>query len=236
MSCNKTKKPKVRYTIQELTNFFLENNDCLEGESSSHNKRKFTVTLKAVVGVHNSSINAANAILLGSNNLEFQKKISPKFGLTIEGFIPGNSKNYFSPFIAVSTRSYKTSEEFRTVNFDVKYSGIELMPGARYYFNLMQDNYLFGDFGLAINVKLSENVESDIFDSYEDVSFFKTSKPSIAIGGGYKLSRFNLLIRYYFPINFKGEYSIPDETAPIGLISFETVMKSMAFHLSYDLF
>jgi hypothetical protein len=236
VSCNKEKKANVRYSINSLTNYFQENNKCNGDESSEIVKVKSPLVFKVILGVNSSKLTTENRILLGTNSLDFQNKISLVFGLEIEGPLPSKTKDYFSPFFLATTRSYKTTEEIRFVDFDINYFGMELTPGMRYYINLKKQNYLFTDIGLVVNFKLSETIDSAVFSDSDEGSFFENNKPSFAFGVGYKINKFSIALKYYLPIHFEGDNDTSPDSNSSSLGVFESLMTTLSLRASYDLF
>jgi hypothetical protein len=236
VSCDKDSKPNVNYSVNELTNYFQENNKCNGDESSEIVKVKFPLVVKVIFGVNSSKVTTENSMILGPNSLDFQNNISLVFGLEIESPIPNKTKDYFSPFISVTTRSYNTIQEVRSVDFDIKYFGMELIPGMRYYINLKTQNYLFTDIGLVFNFKLSETIDSSLFSDSDEVSFFSTNKPIFAFGGGYKMNKISVALKYYLPINFEGKNNTDPDSNSSNLGTFESLMTTLSLRASYELF
>jgi len=236
ISCN-NKEPKVSYTVGSLSNYFLKSNKC-KGDSNATilNKKKFKINVNILLGVNYSNINVENNYAFGPQKAQFQNKFSLQFGINIEGYIPSKEKNYFSPYLSINNRTYHTKQKIRTVNFDVKYSGIEITPGIRYYYNLKNDTYIFGDLGAAYNLRTSELLISDLFNSDDTYSFFKTNKPILVFGAGYKFDRFSILLKYYFPIKFKGDYLSSNIYPFVNVGPFKTKMRAINFQIFYDLF
>ncbi|SFZ91855.1 hypothetical protein SAMN05428642_102392 [Flaviramulus basaltis] len=233
VSCNNT-LPKVQYRINSLIKYFLKNNQCNgDNNSISFKKEKFIIKFKALLGVNHSNILVDNNYLFNSNTLEFENKFFPKFGFEIEGFIPSNETNYISPFISIINRAYKTNESIRSVNFDIKYSGIELNPGLRYYFNTTEDQYIFLDGGVVFIFKTSETLKSEFFQANNTYNFFKSNKASFAFSTGYKINKLSATLKYYLPIKFEGEYKTSESA---DNYPFFTKMNTISLFFSYDLF
>jgi hypothetical protein len=236
VSCNKDAKPNVNYSINELIKYFQKNNNCNGDEPSKIVKVKSPLVVKVILGVNSSKVTTENPAILGSNSLDFQNNISLVFGLEIEGPFPSKTKDYFSPFISVTTRSYKSIQDVNSVDFDINYFGIELTPGMRYYINLKKQNYLFTDIGLVVNFKLSETIESGLFSDSDEASFFENNNPSFAFGAGYKMNKFSIALKYYLPIRFEGDTDTGQDSSSPSLGTFKSLMTTLSLRASYDLF
>ncbi len=239
VNCNTNNNPKVNYSINSLTKYFVNYNKCKSNDNSyvyTNKKNKFIFNIKALLGVDYTNIEVDNKAAFRSNTLEFENKISPRFGFEIEGFIPSKNKNYFTVFLTSTYKQYQVKQIIRTVNFDVKYTGLDFTPGLRYYINLSEDKNIFIDAGYAINITLSQSLKSDAFKPLDTFSLFDSSKPNFVIGTGYNFNKLNLFLKYYLPISFEGEYIISNGVISAIGENFKTNMKTISLQFAYKLF
>lgn len=239
VNCNTNNNPKVNYSINSLTKYFVNYNKCKSNDNSyvyTNKKNKFVFNIKALLGVDYTNIKVDNKAAFHSNTLEFKNKISPRFGFEIEGFIPSKNKNYFTVFLTSTYKQYQVKQIIRTVNFDIKYTGLDLTPGLRYFINLSEDKNIFIDAGLTINFTLSQSLKSDAFKPLDTFSLFDSSKPNFVIGTGYNYNKLNLFLKYYFPISFEGEYIISNGVASANGDNFKTNMETISLQFAYTIF
>jgi len=127
--------------------------------------------------------------------------------------------------------------DFRSSNFDVSHSGIELIPGIRYNVNLKEDKRLFLDVGLNINLTLSQSFSSEAFRQEDRYALFESNKLSSSIGVGYSIKKISVYLKYYLPVSYEGSYySNVEDIIYKKTQTFESKMQSYSLQVAYQLF
>lgn len=238
VSCDQMSNSTPKYDESSLIKYFAAYNKCVGAEyqvKPTNNNLEFN--FKVMGGADYTSLTVKNYDRWRNNNLEFDGQISPRFGLEFELHIPGNNKNNFSAIFQAFYKTYNASKEFRTSDFDVSHSGIELIPGLRYNVNLKKDQRIFLDVGLNINMTLSDSFSSTAFREKDRTTLFESNKLSSSFGIGYSKKKFSIYLKYYGPVSYEGGYyQNIEDVLLVERQTFESKMQAYGLLLAYQLF
>lgn len=234
VSCNPMSYSSPKYDESSLKKYFVSYNKCVGSEYQVNIKsEKLELNFKVLGGADYTSLTVQNYDRWRNNDLEFDAEISPRIGFELELQIPGNNKNNFSAFLQTFYKNYSASKEHRTSDFDVSYSGLEIIPGLRYNLNLKNDQSIFFDVGLNINITLSESFSSSSFGEQDSSTLFESNKLSSSFGIGYNKNKFTASLKYYLPTSSEGAYY---RNESLDVQTFESKMQSFGLLLGYRLF
>ena len=199
---------KIKYTSDDLTNFFTKYNQCNNSQTTIFDKKKSWDLFKLTVrpGINSSSLSIININNANSYTIDFKNQISVRLGIEAEIVLPFN-KNKWS-IVLEPTYIYYNSKVNYVVNGNsreasVDYKAIEFPLGIRHYFFLNNDSkilingFLVPEFNFSSTIKFSDN--SDVLDI--DVS------SAFALGIGYKFkNKYSIEYRYTTNKNLLSRY------------------------------
>jgi hypothetical protein len=211
--CEKTSIKMIenlKYGRDELLRYFKRYNSCFRTESDSilivkEDKSKKKVQIKV-----SSHLNMASLQLYSPDlNSFYPRQLLNQFkttfalgvGVEIEYTMPFN-KNKWRVFMNPNFHYYNGEREVNLATATVKYKGIELPFGIRYYMFLNNDSKM--------NVSTGWGYESfkrnQITFNPERVPIDFGTSSCFFVGGGYNYKKLGIDIRYYTPRNILNYY------------------------------
>ena len=141
-SINVNDMDKIAFKTKSLINFFIKYNECSGEKSYVYEKKKKNIFhLTPFIGIRSASIsirNPANRV----QNVDFENKWNPVFGLNLEYVLPFNN-NKWSVFFEPEYQSYKSEVHTQTYNGVADYSSLEMHLGLKYSFYLTNSSTLY---------------------------------------------------------------------------------------------
>lgn len=205
------KVKNLKYTGNDLINYFVLYNQCLDLEYVSYKPKKakgsFNFSLRPHINYSSLSIGDENNSSI--IDVEFDDEVNIGFGFEIEYMLPLYNQNW-SIILEPTYQSYASKKQINSnlvsggiLNVEAKYTTINTPLGFRYYLHLDKRSKLF--FNTSANfsfyLKSSNNTASVVYRR-DDGSIINTIDGESAgfnfgFGGGYKLNnKFSLEIRY----------------------------------------
>ena len=206
LKCNPT-DDFIRIDLKEkvLKKFFVDYNLCKNSESTFVKQNyKIKLGLTVFAGVNSSSLDFERVIVneFIDDELSFDQKISPTFGIEGEVLLPLNNYKY-SLISGLTYRSYKSTAQSEDSNeeYEVDYSSIELNLGARHYMYLNPDSKLFLEASVVIDFLLNGNSKLE-FDPFSGIHGGESDdalspKSNISFGLGYNYKKFGIRLKYF---------------------------------------
>lgn len=195
------KVSKLRYSEDDLTNYFIEYNQCKGANYTSYlpeketKKGEFNFYLK--MGPDLSFMKVKRGFTAAGTT--FNMNTSLKAGSEIEYEMPFNNKK-LSAYLQAFYRSYHQEKEYYATyqtNLVVDYRSVEMALGFRYYSYINANTKMYFDAGFVIDKPFNSNIEFEI-DSFEEnpqSDSFRTT-PGATIGVGYLFGeRYGLELR-----------------------------------------
>jgi hypothetical protein len=199
---DRTKIEKLKYEEDDLTAYFTQINNCKSGTAVTNvvsKREKFDYHLKLNVLLSNTggAFNMTYGNIRGNYDLDSKSAVS--FGFEAEVVMPFNNKTWsvFSDPSYISRKDvihiYKPmfANPNYTITSDVFIVRIPL--GIRRYFPINQNNKIFAD--AALNVNLSKaKINFDNDRPSVDATYASTNA---SIGLGYQFTRFTAEVKYF---------------------------------------
>ena len=192
---------KLDYYEDELAGYFEEYNSCVgrsnsnitgtSGEATNQKikKRSGKFNLSVRPGVYSARLSFEN---VRNVEVDFDHKFGFRIGAEFEYVFPFNN-NKWSLFFEPTFQSYSNEEmasEILTATVD--YTSIELPIGVRYYSFLNDQNKLFFNLGLLVDIPQKDGID---FNFNDDPGLANDNNLFFGIGYEYD-SKFNLELRY----------------------------------------
>lgn len=188
------KLKNVDYYKKELTNLFVEYNECLGSKSINFgNKLKRDLfNLNVRVGLNNSAFTVEDFY---SKDYDLGNKLGVRVGVEAEFILPFN-KNKWAVIIEPTYQSYNseyTESAYPRQNIKVDYKSIELPIGVRYYMFFNDNSKLFFNAMYMLNFSL----DSKISFKFGGGDFDIKPNSNIALGIGYNQNKkYSIELRY----------------------------------------
>jgi len=204
---------KLTYKTEPLVKHFLKYNnaDASTIEKATSTKNKGIFSLKVSAGASFNSLTVDGAESAGYQNVKYDNKTEPTFGLEGEYIFPFN-KNKWSVFLGLFYQKYKASQDYGvlySVNdakhvehpSSVEYSGLSLPIGVRHYFFLNQNSKIFINALYAITLNGKFTYESKY------VNLDGEAQGNFGVGAGYNFkNKISAEIRYNSGKNLLNNY------------------------------
>lgn len=195
---------KLNYTRKDLTNYFVEYNNCKKNDFTDFGKKleKGSVNVKVLAGVTSSSLSFTNnyAKIEG----EFDKKTNFTFGAEFEWILPVN-RNKWSLFIAPTYNSYENSTKVSIYNtgpfgsdtevqtWEASLSHLDIAVGFKYYMFISDNSKIF----LEGSYIIPKVLNSDIHDERGAYDLEAKLSGRIGYGIGYSFkNKFNIELKH----------------------------------------
>jgi len=210
LKCPNFKLKKVEnldYEKNELINFFVEYNKCINQEYISYEKKqkKDLFNLSIRPGLNSSTLSIHNTIS-SYGNTDFDNELAFRFGIEGEFVLPFN-KNKWAMIIEPTYQYFKSETEFATLNVKAVYKSIELPVGVRHYFFLNDNSKLFVDGSFIFGSFIFQLIDNSVISIGSNDLEIVTGN-NAAFGLGYKYNdRYSLELRYLTSRNILRAYS-----------------------------
>ena len=194
LKCNSNQVTNVDYNQDELINFFVNYNSCINSEVDFKKEvKKSLFKLHAVAGLTQSSLSLSENYLENgftgnviSNDYNFGSTTSFKIGIELELMFTFNNYKW-SYFIQPTYTNLEISDENN--EYDASY--IETYTGIRHHFYLNDNSKLFLDAGVNIDKNFNSTLRINGRRAIES-----SSKPNFQFGFGYSLNKLSLSANY----------------------------------------
>jgi hypothetical protein len=214
------KKIIATYSAQSLSNLIIRYNQCANSTTTNYRlEKKIQFQFKLTSGVSYSGYKAYIDGGFLSKGAEFEKKITPRFGLEVEMLLP-YWNNRFSIVFDPNYRMYKDAMTSGQDTYSVNYTSIELPVGVRTHFFLKGTNQIFADAFFIPDNHLGSspiNIDGNLFN--------EKSAPNYGIAIGYTSNKFSVSIRAHSLRNIGSEY-----------VALNNSFKSLSLIASYRIF
>ena len=192
----------TNYNKKDFVKLFTVYNNCKTGTSSSfteeENKDTFHLSVKA--GVRFSSLTMETFVV--NRSIDFGNNTGLTLGLEAEYIMPFFRNKW--AFIAAPTyQSYEADavfpeERYEDGSISVTYHSVELPLGVRHYFFLNDENKIFLNGSVTIDLLVGENgfKVNATADTYDEIEISTNTATNLSFGGGYSYKNFSLEARY----------------------------------------
>lgn len=222
---------KLTYKTEPLVKYFLKYNnaDIATIEKTINTTNKGVFHLKVTAGASLTSLKIDGSKSNGYQNVEYDNKIEPTFGLEGEYIFPFN-KNKWGLFMGLFYQKYEDNQEYGVLySIDnsqrvehpstVKYSGFSLPIGVRHYFFLNQNSKIFVNAAYGITLGTKFTYES------KPVNLDGNGQGNFSCGLGYNFkNKISTEVRYNAGKNLLTNY-----------VPFSTTLSSIDVLLSYTI-
>ncbi len=123
--------------------------------------------------------------------IEFERKISARFGVEVEYFLPFN-RSKWSALIEPIYQYVSLSKSLLNQDVDLDYKSIELVLGARHYLFLNESNRIFLNVAYVIDIALDSKFD---FGHRPDLGIRLGNNPAVG-AGAYFLNKYSFELRY----------------------------------------
>lgn len=196
---------RVKLNEKELKKYFINYNSCKNSELKFVKaSNKIKLGLNVFAGINSSRL-TLNKVIPNQflDDLKFENKISPTFGIEGEAYLPIN--NYkFSIISGVTYRSYDSSikSEDADENFEIQYTSLELNLGVRHYMYLNEKSKLFVEANVVKDFLINEKsvLEFDPVSGIQntgDADNILNPEANISFGFGYIYNNFGIKFKYF---------------------------------------
>lgn len=205
-STNMQKFEKLRYKKKPLVDLFVEYNGTTGADTKNRalSQNQGSVNLKITPGAGIANLSVGNNFVSGkrAGDFEFSATATYRIGIEVEYILPFNN-NKWSLFLDPNIQYYKSSDnkkvEFRldsyTVQFDARYTYLEIPIGFRHYMYLNQNAKLFLDAAYVLAFNAGDNYVK-VDDGANYLSIDKSS--NAALGVGFAHNKLSVEFRYGF--------------------------------------
>lgn len=192
---------KVDYKKNDLVNFFIKYNECINSdyERFEENKKRDLINLTITPRYNNSSLRLLNSsinpldVVLNNSNLTA--------GIEAEFIIPVNN-NKWSFTVGPSYQYFQSAEETEVRNayrntyiVEVDYKSVEIPIGPRYYFFINEKSRLFIDASYVLDFALDSQVSVKKSNGLIETVEIGTGH-NLAFGVGFKFLNYSLKYQY----------------------------------------
>lgn len=218
---------KVKYEKNNLIDFFSRYNLCHNSNFTSYEEKVerdfFNLTLRP--RFNNSSLNINNQNS-NSYDLNFGSKPSFGFGVEAEFILPFN-KNKWAVTIEPTYQKFKAEKTTDASNVsggklitNLDYSSIEIPLGVKHYFYLNDKSKVFTSISYVIDFSSKTTIDFKRANGTELNSLEISSTNNLALGIGYKYSRYSLEFRYQTSREVIDKYAAWDSNYKTASIIF----------------
>lgn len=194
------------YNEPHLSKIFIEYNECKNEDFINYNENKNKSILNFTIrpGVDLSNL-LVESYFFDLENIQLDHEFSFRLGFEAEFILPFN-KNKWGVFIEPTFQTYNSTKHNEDHNVagnliiaNIKYNSFEFPMGARHYFYLNKNSKLFVNAAFLVHITLT-NKSSLHLKRSDMTTYYKLdieSRPSFALGGGYKFNdKFSAELRY----------------------------------------
>lgn len=203
LNCNVDKKEidKVSYHVNDLSELFLKNNECLGlAVNYTEKLKKAKFNLHPKIALQNSKMNIEhNPSFMYSPRFRanFDSKTIIKFGLEFEVVLPYHDYR-FSLFLDPSYQSF-SNETVTPLGHTAKidYKSIEIPLGVRYFLYNGNVSKVFTNIGIVYDIPFNSNIQYFNPNSFSTIEFEASEGVNLILGIGYRLNdKFTIELRH----------------------------------------
>ncbi|WP_196890439.1 porin family protein [Aureivirga marina] len=220
-----SKFAKLKYRKDDLTDYFVEYNNCnnLEFFNFEKKKKRDLINLTIRPRLNNATLLLEKPSSHSSINVKFENKISASLGLEAEFIFPFN-RNKWSLIVESAFQQFNSDQDFylensyeKNITAKFKYTSIEATFGIRHYMFLNENSKFFVNAIYGFDVYSKSSIDFTINGTPYNLEV--EALGNLGAGVGYKQNdKYSVELRYLVNRNVLGNDTWSSEYRTLSLI------------------